>query len=93
MVIKACNNLTTFIEYTAAHESFSSSRGERDRSSSSASGHDPNGNLTPSMAAFMNFRATGSPRLGQTNSRVADADGQAVEKDLDVALDLAGDSA
>jgi 3-hydroxyisobutyrate dehydrogenase-like beta-hydroxyacid dehydrogenase len=93
MVIKACNNLTTFIEYTAAHESFRLAE---------ANGIDPtvlrqvmtaNGNLTPSMAAFMNFRATGTTRLGQAEfAQLQTRMGKLCEKDLDVALDLASDS-
>jgi len=93
MVIKACNNLTTFIEYTAAHEGFRLAE---------ANGIDPavlrevmtaNGNLTPSMAAFMNFRATGWARLGQAEfAALQTRMGKLCEKDLDVALDLAGDS-
>jgi 3-hydroxyisobutyrate dehydrogenase-like beta-hydroxyacid dehydrogenase len=93
MVIKACNNLTTFIEYTAAHESFRLAE---------ANGIDPtvlhqvmtaNGNLTPSMAAFMNFRATGTTRLGQAEfAQLQTRMGKLCEKDLDVALELAGDS-
>jgi 3-hydroxyisobutyrate dehydrogenase len=93
MVIKACNNLTTFIEYTAAHESFRLAE---------ANGIDPtvlrqvmtaNGNLTPSMAAFMNFRATDTTRLGQAEfAQLQTRMGKLCEKDLDVALDLASDS-
>ena len=93
MVIKACNNLTTFIEYTAAHESFRLA---------TANGIDPavlrrvmteNGNLTPSMAAFMNFRASGPDRLGQDEfTALQTRMGKLCEKDLDVALDLANDS-
>jgi 3-hydroxyisobutyrate dehydrogenase len=93
MVVKACNNLTTFIEYTAAHESFRLAE---------ANGIDPtvlhqvmtaNGNLTPSMAAFINFRTTGTTRLGQAEfAQLQTRMGKLCEKDLDVALDLASDS-
>jgi 3-hydroxyisobutyrate dehydrogenase-like beta-hydroxyacid dehydrogenase len=93
MVIKACNNLTTYIEYTAAHESFRLAE---------ANGIDPtvlhqvmtaNGNLTPSMAAFMNFRTTGTTRLGHAEfTALQTRMGKLCEKDLDVALDLASDS-
>jgi 3-hydroxyisobutyrate dehydrogenase-like beta-hydroxyacid dehydrogenase len=93
MVIKACNNLTTFIEFIAAHESFRLAE---------ANGIDPavlrqvmteNGNLTPSMAAFMNFRASDRtrpdpPELAALRTQM----GKLSEKDLDVALDLARDS-
>jgi 3-hydroxyisobutyrate dehydrogenase len=93
MVIKACNNLTTFIEFTAAHESFRLAE---------ANGIDPtvlrqvmtaNGNLTPSMAAFMNSRVTGSARVGQAEFAASQTRmGRLCEKDLDVALHLASDS-
>ncbi|MDB6100819.1 MAG: putative oxidoreductase [Gammaproteobacteria bacterium] len=93
MVIKTCNNLVTFIEYTAAHESFRLA---------AANGVDPavlrrvmteNGNLTPSMAAFIESRATGPARLGQAEfAELQTRIGKLSEKDLDVALDLARDS-
>jgi 3-hydroxyisobutyrate dehydrogenase-like beta-hydroxyacid dehydrogenase len=94
MVIKACNNLVTFIEYTAAHESFRLA---------TANGVDPavlrrvmteNGNLTPSMAAFIDSRATGPARLGQAEfAALQTRIGELCAKDLDVALDLARDCA
>jgi 3-hydroxyisobutyrate dehydrogenase-like beta-hydroxyacid dehydrogenase len=93
MVIKTCNNLVTFIEYTAAHESLRLA---------AANGVDPavlrrvmteNGNLTPSMAAFIESRATGPARLGQAEfAELQTRIGKLSEKDLDVALDLARDS-
>jgi len=93
MVIKACNNLTTFIQFIAAHESFRLAE---------ANGIDPivlrrvmteNGNLTPSMAAFMNFRTPATarpdpPELAALRTRM----GRLSEKDLEVALELARDS-
>jgi 3-hydroxyisobutyrate dehydrogenase len=93
MVVKTCNNLVTFIEYTAAHESFRLA---------AANGVDPavlrrvmteNGNLTPSMAAFIESRASGPVRLGQAEfAELQTRIGKLSEKDLDVALDLARDS-
>jgi 3-hydroxyisobutyrate dehydrogenase len=91
MVLKACNNLVTYIQLMAGHESFGLAR---------AYGLDPallrrvmteNGNLTDSMARYQDFRAHGAAQLGADGfaAFLARTRGLA-EKDLEVALALAG---
>jgi 3-hydroxyisobutyrate dehydrogenase-like beta-hydroxyacid dehydrogenase len=91
MVLKACNNLVTYIQLMAGHESFGLAR---------AYGLDPallrrvmteNGNLTDSMARYQDFRAHGPAQLGADGfaAFLARTRGLA-EKDLEVALALAG---
>jgi 3-hydroxyisobutyrate dehydrogenase len=92
-VLKACNNLTTFIEFTAAHESFRLAEAKGVDSTALRQVMTANGNLTPSMAAFMNYRATGPVHLGDAEfAALQTRMGKLCEKDLDVALELAGDS-
>jgi 3-hydroxyisobutyrate dehydrogenase len=93
MVIKACNNLVTFSEYTAAHESFRLAAANGVDAAVLRRVMTENGNLTPSMAAFIDSRTSGPARLGQaefaeSRTRI----GKLSEKDLDVALELAHDS-
>jgi 3-hydroxyisobutyrate dehydrogenase-like beta-hydroxyacid dehydrogenase len=92
MKLKLCNNLVYFIELLAVAEGFRLA---------SASGLDPellhevmtaNGNLTPLLQQYVDFRKNGRERLGEKiyqsfTTQVVEL----AEKDLDLGLQFAGD--
>ncbi|HQR02722.1 MAG: NAD(P)-dependent oxidoreductase [Proteobacteria bacterium] len=84
MTLKLCNNLITYLQLIAAHEGFrlAASAGlapELLREVTQA-----NGNLTPTMAAFLGNRGAAPPGAFDAFATLA-------EKDLDCALQLAAD--
>jgi 3-hydroxyisobutyrate dehydrogenase len=92
MVLKACNNLVTYLELMAADESVRLAR---------ANGLDvallrevmtENGNLTDTMRRFLDFRETGPGQMGRDAFDVFQSHVSTLaEKDLDVALGIAAD--
>lgn len=92
MTLKIVNNLVTYVELLGAVEAYRLA---------AAAGLDParlsevmtdNGNLTPSMRAYVGFRATGPAQIGAAPfaaTQVALA--TLAEKDLALAVDLAAD--
>jgi 3-hydroxyisobutyrate dehydrogenase-like beta-hydroxyacid dehydrogenase len=93
MVLKACNNLVTYLELMAADESVRLAR---------ANGLDvallrevmtENGNLTDTMRRFLDFRDSGPGQMGRDAFRTFQSHVSTLaEKDLDVALGIAADS-
>ncbi|ARS26237.1 NAD(P)-dependent oxidoreductase [Sphingomonas sp. KC8] len=92
MTLKIVNNLVTYVELLGAVEAYRLA---------AAAGLDParlsevmtdNGNLTPSMRAYVGFRANGPAQIG-TDLFVATQTALATlaEKDLALAIDLAAD--
>lgn len=93
VVAKACNNLVTLIEFTAAHESFRLAAANGVDAAVLRRIMTENGNLTPTMAAFIDSRASAPPQPGSAEfAALRTQIGKLCEKDLDVALELAGDS-
>ena len=89
MVVKACNNLTTFLEFLAAHEAFRLAEANGVAASVLQQVMTGNGNMTPSMAAFMKARITGAMQPNTPDARAFRTRiGKLSEKDLDVALAL-----
>jgi 3-hydroxyisobutyrate dehydrogenase len=83
----------TFGEYTAAHESFRLAAANGVDAAVLHRVMTENGNLTPSMTAFIDSRTSGPARLGQAEFAEARTRiGKLSENGLDVALDLAHDS-
>lgn len=92
MVVKACNNLTTYLEFLAAHESFRLAQANGVDAAVLHRVMTGNGNLTPSMGAFMKARLTGALQADNAEHRAFRTRvGKLGEKDIDVALALARD--
>jgi 3-hydroxyisobutyrate dehydrogenase-like beta-hydroxyacid dehydrogenase len=93
MVLKACNNLVTYLELMAADESVRLAR---------ANGLDiallrevmtENGNLTDTMRRFLDFRDSGPGQMGRDAFRTFQSHVSTLaEKDLDVALGVGEDA-
>ena len=93
MVLKLCNNLITYLELIAAHESLHLARSAGVSMEALIALTTANGGMTKTMLAFLENRTHGPAKYGaETMRRAFESFAGIAEKDLDCALGAAADS-
>jgi 3-hydroxyisobutyrate dehydrogenase len=92
MVLKLCNNLITYLELIAAHESVHLARSAGVSMEALVALTTANGGMTKTMLAFLENRTHGPAKYGEATMRRAfESFAGIAEKDLDCALGTAAD--